>query len=52
MCVGQIVGKYDIQDEAKDFFSYIQSDDWMSTADFGSDDEFNRKLSDALDPLA
>jgi len=46
------VGKYDIQDETKDFFTFLSSDEWLTTAEFDNESDFNKKLGAAVDPLS
>lgn len=51
LCVANVVEKYDIKDELREFMSIIFSDMWIETVEFGNAQDFKQELAVAIDPL-
>jgi len=45
------VAKYGVEEETKNLLTYLNSDDWTTVAELDSNQEFNQKLAQAIDPL-
>ena len=41
-CFGTMVAKYGVEQETKSFLEFINSEEWIKTAELGTDDEFNQ----------
>ena len=51
ICVVDVIHKYDLKEEMKEFMDYVFSDEWVEIVETGTKDEFKAELAIAIDPL-
>ena len=51
MCAVQVIMENDIEQETKDLFDYIFSDEWIDIVETGTKEEFEGELALAIDSL-
>jgi hypothetical protein len=50
-CAANIIERYNLQEEVKEFLEYVFSEDWIKIVEFGTKEEFKNELAIAINPL-